>query len=83
MQEPLQQSEDALHTAPPWRQHFPLRHSLVALHSFVAPQVWPSDFDAQMPASQLPLAHCAAPLHVAPPRLAHLPATHAEPAQQP
>jgi len=83
LHDPLQQSEATLHTAPPWRQHFPPRHSLAAPHSFEAPHDWPSDFAAQMPASQLLLAHCGLPLHVAPPRLTHFPETHAEPAQQP
>jgi hypothetical protein len=58
------------------------RHSLAAPHWFVALQGCPSAFAMQMPASQLPLAHCAAPLHIAPPRLTHLLATHAAPAQQ-
>jgi hypothetical protein len=83
LQEPLQQSDGTLHTAPPWRQHLLARHSLEAPHWFVVVQDCPSAFAMQMPASQFPLAHCDAPLHVAPPRLTHLLATHDEPAQQP
>jgi hypothetical protein len=83
LHEPLQQSDGTLQTAPPWRQHLPPRHARAAPHSFDALQLWPSLFAAQMPASQLPLAHCALPPHVAPPRLTHFPVTHTEPAQHP